>query len=70
MNNNYSSVNWSELYGGKPISILAYQPDPNSSQENYYYNSTENKLYRLTTIRDCNSRIVKKNWKPINKPAC
>ena len=68
--NHYSSINWSELYGGKPITIVAYEPDPDSFHENFYYNSTQNRLYRLTKIRDCNNNITKKSWKSVNKPAC
>ena len=65
MNNNcYSSINWSELYGGKPVTIVSYEPDPDSFHENFYYNSSENKLYRLTNI----SNSSKKVWKLVNKP--
>lgn len=67
---NYSSIYWSELYGGKPVTILAYEPDPDSSHDNFYYNSTENKLYRLTKISDCKHNIIRKKWKQVNKQSC
>ena len=70
ISHNYSSANWAELYGGEVVNIFAYEPDPNSSHEDFYYNSTENKLYRLTTIINCKNNTTKKSWKQINKPAC
>lgn len=67
MNDNYYSINWTELYGGKPIPIQPYEPDPNTSHENYYYNSSENKLYKLSTITDCTNKNVRKRWVKLSK---
>lgn len=70
MSYNYSSVNWTELYGGKPILISSCEPDPNSSHEDYYYNSSENKLYKLIKILNCTHKITTKKWKLLTKPTC
>ncbi|MEM3116865.1 MAG: hypothetical protein QW136_00460 [Nitrososphaerales archaeon] len=35
-----------ELYGGKPVSISFYPPDPMTHRENFYYNSRENQLFK------------------------
>lgn len=63
----HNSIFWAEMYGAKVVPILAYQPDPNTSHENFYYNSIENSLYRLEKIFDCDGNVVKKVWIKIEK---
>lgn len=56
------SINWSESIGGRPIPLIAYEPDPDSSHDNFYYNTTQNKLYRLETAKNTRDNITKKTW--------
>jgi hypothetical protein len=37
---------FSELFGGNVVETLRTQPDVRSYRSNYYYNSTENNLYK------------------------
>lgn len=67
MNNNYTSINWVELFGGKPINLSSYEPDPNSSHEDYYYNTKENKLYKLVKVTDCTTKNITKRWVQLSK---
>lgn len=57
-----SSTRWSELVGGKIVPLFAYEPDPDSSHDEFYYNTVENKLYRLEAVIDPRSNIKTKKW--------
>lgn len=70
MNLHSSSVNWSEVVGGKIIELLSYEPDPNSSHDCFYYNTAENKLYRLDDVIDPCSNTTSKVWTHICKNEC
>jgi len=61
-----SSACWSELVGGKLVPLFAYEPDPDSSHDDFYYNTTENRLYRLETATSDN-QFRSKKWKRINE---
>jgi hypothetical protein len=61
-----SSTCWSEVAGGKNVPLFAYEPDPNSFHEDFYYNTEQNRLYRLENIIDPCGTATKKSWIAIN----
>lgn len=40
-------IQYVELFGGKIVAVLKSAPDPVSFRDSYYYNSTENVLYKM-----------------------
>lgn len=50
-----------ELYGGLLVEMHSYEPDANTFRENYYYNTTNNVLYRLIEVADG------KVWKAVSQ---
>lgn len=48
-----------ELFGGRPVVISFYEPDPNTSRSEFYYNSRENQLFKRCQARN---RFF---WKPV-----
>ena len=65
-----SSACWSELVGGKVVPLFAYAPDPDSSHDDFYYNTTENQLYRLEDVHDPCSGVRRKSWEPVRPDSC
>lgn len=54
-------ANFVELYDGKMVESIPYEPDANTFRSNYYYNSFTNTLYkRIVTLNN------KKAWKTIS----
>lgn len=51
-----------KLFGGSPIEILHYQPDPNTHRSEFYYHSRENMLFKRYRSND--DRLV---WKPVGE---
>lgn len=49
------------LFGGSPVEILHYQPDPQTHRDDFYYNSRENMLYKKYQT---DIRFV---WKPVGE---
>lgn len=66
-----------ELFGGKIIPMLWYEPDAFSFRHDYYYNSSDNNLYTKSAewvdarveIDDENDGFVYKNGRSIKKMA-
>lgn len=65
-----SSARWSELVGGEIVPMLAYPPDPTSFHGDFYYNTAENKLYRITIVIDTIRHIRRRSWMPIISDGC
>ena len=42
---------FTELLGGKPIVVTAFEPDPRTFRDEYYYNASLNALYRLIVVQ-------------------
>lgn len=40
-----------ELYGGHVIEPTAFEPDPVTSRDEYYYNANTNALYKRIVVR-------------------
>ena len=40
------SHNFIELFHGKPVELLIFEPDPNTYRDGFYYNSRENRLFK------------------------
>ena len=38
--------NFIELFGGKPVLMSFYEPDPNTTRDSFYYNTRENQLFK------------------------
>jgi hypothetical protein len=56
------SHNFITLYGGKPIEIIFYEPDPASFHGEFYYNARSNQLFKKLATPD--NRIV---WKSVGE---
>jgi hypothetical protein len=56
------SHNFITLYGGRPVTIIFYEPDPTSFHGNYYYNARENQLFKKLKTPD--HRVV---WKAVGE---
>ena len=54
-----------ELNGGKIIEPSAFEPDPVSHRDEYYYNATTNTLFRRIWTRNSNG-LQNAYWKKIS----
>jgi hypothetical protein len=62
MKTHSNTPNWIELFGGKIVDMLPYEPDPNSFHSDFYYNTGENKLYKLIKRFDAVRKLRTKHW--------
>jgi hypothetical protein len=62
MKTRLNSANWIEIIGGNIIDIMEYAPDPNSFHGDFYYNSSENRLYKLVKKFDVKRRVRSNHW--------
>jgi len=62
MSASHSSIYWTETFGGKPVPLHAQEPDPNSFHSDFYYNTTQNQLYRLEVASSGVNNIKTKIW--------
>jgi hypothetical protein len=46
----YNPHRFIELYGGELIPVSNYEPDPQTSRYDYYYNSRTNQLFKRIKI--------------------
>lgn len=46
----HNSIWFVELFGGKVITYTAFEPDPNTHRDEYYYNVNDNALYKKQKI--------------------
>lgn len=59
------SVRTVELYGGVVVEPTAFEPDPVTSRDEYYYNAVTNALYkRIVTRRE--TGIVSAYWQRVS----
>ena len=49
--NGYNPNRFVELYGGAMMSVINYEPDPQTFRQAYYYNSRLNQLYVKVTTK-------------------
>jgi len=56
----YNTIWFIELIGGKVITYTAFEPDPNTHRDEFYYNVLENVLYKKIKIDGINA------WKPVS----
>lgn len=40
------SHNFIELFGGKPVELLIFEPNANTYRDGFYYNTRENRLFK------------------------
>jgi len=62
--NKGDTIRYLELFGATIIEPIEFEPDPNTHRSDYYYNSSNNVLYkRVSQIVD-NFKVS--HWKPIS----
>lgn len=60
-------LNFVELYGGSIIEPTAFEPDPITHRQEYYYNAINNILYRkVVSKRDGNS-VLQAYWQKVSQ---
>lgn len=59
---------WQELAGGTIVEMTAFEPDPRTYRNEYYYNVKLNRLFRriFTTYRP-EIGIIRAHWKPVSE---
>lgn len=61
-NNHGLSHNFITIFGGRPVTVIFYEPDPVSFHGDYYYNARENQLFKKLQTPD--HRVV---WKAVGE---
>ena len=56
--------NFLELYGAEMVEVTAFEPDPKTYRNEYYYNASQNQLYRRIVIERRTDGIVIAKWFP------
>jgi hypothetical protein len=58
-----------EIYGGEAVPVLSKAPDPRTFRGQYYYNSTNNVLYKKVVVQKQPEvgRIIA-FWQPVSSP--
>jgi hypothetical protein len=46
------SHNFIELFKGKPVELLIFEPDPNTYRDGFYYHTRENRLFKKMKAGD------------------
>jgi len=62
MKTRFDIPNWVESFNGGIIPMFEYEPNPDSSHDNFYYNTIENRLYKLVEKYDNKRKIKYKYW--------
>lgn len=57
-------INFLELTGAHMIEVTAFEPDPCTCREDYYYNAVHNRLYRRIVTHRRNDGVIKAQWVP------
>lgn len=62
----YTPYNYLETYGATLVEILAFEPDPLTYRNDYYYNGAENVLYKRTITKRINGTPMVGYWKSVS----
>lgn len=58
-----------ELAGGNIVESFAFEPDPKTYRDEYYYNASTNVLYRKIIVENNpNTGSIVAYWKPVSNP--
>ena len=62
----YSTYNYLETYGATLVEITPFEPDPLTYRNDYYYNASENVLYKRTITKRLHGVPIIGHWKSVS----
>jgi len=66
VDNSSDTIRFVELYKGKVLEPTAFEPDPVTCRDDYYYNAKTNLLYKRIITKKEGSLITNAHWKRVS----